>query len=742
MIIARRFALLTLALFIVAPPARADEEPATAAAPIAAPSASVEELTQRVKKSLAVIITDGRDGQREALGTGFVIAADGLIATNFHVVGDGRAVRVQLADGRQFDATVLHAYDRALDLAVLRIEAKDLPVLELGNSDELKQGQNVVALGNPRGLKYSVVSGVVSSVREMTGRQMIQLAIPIEPGNSGGPLVDMQGRVQGVMTMKSLVTPNLGFALTINLLKPLLAKPNSIPMSRWLTIGALDPREWKPLMGARWRQRAGRIKVEGLGQGLGGRSLCLAQTPVPDRPYELTVGVHLNDERGAAGLAFCADGSDKHYGFYPTNGKLRLTRFEGPDFNTWTVLYDQPSRHYVSGGWNTLRVRVEEGKLLCFVNDQPVVELADSALAGGSVGLVQFRETQAQFRHFKVGREVPRSAVPPAEAERIARLVEGASPMGTPDPKLLQDLAANAALSSAVLRDRAALLEKQASRLRELAQAAHEQAVIAELAKSLSGDEDKIDLLRSALLLSRLDNDEIDVDAYCQQLERLAKELAEKLPADADEPTKLAALRKHLFEEHGFHGSRGDTDHRANSYLNEVLDDREGLPISLSVVYIELARRIGLNVVGIGLPGRFVVEHVSSEGQRQLIDVYEGAAPLSREEAEKRVATFEDVPAGVFSPMAKRAVIIRMLRNLMSASNNEPQALHRYLSAILAIDVDNVQARVARMEVRTRLERRDAALEDADWLLEHEPPGINLDRLTLFRQSLANEAGK
>ncbi len=198
-----------------------------------------------MRKSVAVIVSDGRNGQREGLGSGFVVA-DGLIATNFHVIGEGRGVRVQLADGREFEATAIHPSDRALDLAVLRIDASDLPVLELGNSDELKQGQSVLALGNPRGLKNSVVAGLVSGVREMDGRPMVQLAIPIEPGNSGGPLIDMQGRVHGMLTMKSLVTPNLGFALTINLLKPLLEKPNPILMSRWLTIGALDPHEWKP----------------------------------------------------------------------------------------------------------------------------------------------------------------------------------------------------------------------------------------------------------------------------------------------------------------------------------------------------------------------------------------------------------------------------------------------------------------------------------------------------------------
>src|SRR5439155_11798783 len=125
------------------------------------------------------------------------------------------------------------------------IDAKGLAALPLGDSDTLEQGQQVVAIGNPHGLTHSVVAWVVSGRREIEGRKMIQLAIPIEPGNSGGPLLDMQGRVHGILTLKSVVTANLGFAVAVNDLKPMLAKPNPVPMERWLTLGTLDPAEWK-----------------------------------------------------------------------------------------------------------------------------------------------------------------------------------------------------------------------------------------------------------------------------------------------------------------------------------------------------------------------------------------------------------------------------------------------------------------------------------------------------------------
>src|SRR5262249_9251697 len=182
---------------------------------------------------------------QQGLGTGFIVGADGLIATNLHVIGEARPVSVRLADGKKYEVTAVHASDRSLDLALLKIDAKGLTPLELADSDKVKNGQAVLTLGNPHGLEHSVTSGVVSGKREIDGLKMSQIALPIEQGNSGGPLLDMQGRVVGVITLKSLVTANLGFAVPANLLKPLLKKPNPVPMSRWLTIGALDAAEWK-----------------------------------------------------------------------------------------------------------------------------------------------------------------------------------------------------------------------------------------------------------------------------------------------------------------------------------------------------------------------------------------------------------------------------------------------------------------------------------------------------------------
>src|SRR5262249_33425498 len=147
-------------LFLVAS-ARADDQPK------ADKTKTVEQLAESARKSIVVVVFAGRDGKQQGLGTGFVLSKDGLIATNLHVIGEARPITVQLPDGKRHEVTAVHASDRSLDLAIVKVNAKNLTPLELGDSDALKNGQTVVALGHPRGLQYSVVSGVVSGRRDI-----------------------------------------------------------------------------------------------------------------------------------------------------------------------------------------------------------------------------------------------------------------------------------------------------------------------------------------------------------------------------------------------------------------------------------------------------------------------------------------------------------------------------------------------------------------------------------------------
>jgi serine protease Do len=374
-----------------------------------------------------------------------------------------------------------------------------------------------------------------------------------------------------------------------------------------------------------------------------------------------------------------------------------------------------------------------------------VATVADSGLNSGKAGLVKFRDTEAEFRAFRVGDEVPRATVPQDEAERIVGLIEKLPGDESPDEALLTELAADPVRAAKVLRSRAAELDQQAEQLRKLALAAHERRVIDDLLATLAAEEANIDLFRAGLLIARLDNEEVDVDAYCCQLDEMAAELTGTLGENSNDAEKLAALKKYLFEENGFHGSRGDFYNRSNSYLNEVLDDREGLPITLSVVYMELGRRIGLNVVGVGLPGHFVVSHVPAKGEPQLIDVFEGAVEVGRADAEKRIneTTDGELSAAqmeeLFKPATKRAIALRMLQNLLPTARTDPPVLHRYLNAVLAIDPQHGPYHMLRAMVRYQLDEKQQAREDVNWLLEHEPVGVNLDQVRALEVELDRE---
>jgi regulator of sirC expression with transglutaminase-like and TPR domain/S1-C subfamily serine protease len=736
-----RLPLAAALLALAAGTASAQEKlalPADAKPP--APARTVEELAKAARPAVVVIRVTGRDGKKNALGTGFVVSADGLVATNLHVLGEARPIEVQTADGKRHPVTAVHASDRSLDLALLRITTRGLPALELGDSDTLRDGQAVVALGHPRGLQHSVVSGVVSGRPKVEGRPMIQLAMPIEQGNSGGPVLDLQGRVRGIVTLKAQVTPNLGFAMPVNDLKRLLKRPNPVPIARWITIGTLNPEDWKVVFDGRWRQRNGLLIADGAGKGFGGRSLCLSQRPVSPVPFEVSVAVKLDDEAGAAGLVFHADGADQHYGFYPSNGQMRLSRFAGPDVFSWKVLHQKPSPHYKSGEWNVLKVRVEKGRILGYVNDQLVVESRDDAFTEGKVGLAKFRTTHAEFKSFRVGAQLPPSAPAAAVVARVIKAVAKLPAEGAPDGALVERMLPDAPASLAVLRDRARQLERQAARLRELAAAVHHRAVLDELASATGGKDDAIDLAHAALLIARLDNEELDVAAYRSQVDRMAREIAATLPKGASEAEKLAALNKELFEGRGFHGSRGDYYHRANSYLSAVLEDREGLPITLSLLYMELARRLGIKVEGVGLPGHFVVRHVPAKGKPQLIDVYEGGKAMSRDDARRKVeeATGKAMQPADLARVSKRDLLVRMLYNLRGVAQKEGDAagLLRYQDAVVTLAPGNPAERLARAGLRYQSGDKKGSIADLDWLLERDPPGLDRERVMELRRML------
>lgn len=172
--------------------------------------------------------------QQVGSGSGFIVSADGMVVTNKHVVSDEEATyTVVLSGGKEFEAKVL-GKDPNNDIAVLKIEGSDFPVLPLGDSDAIKVGQTAIAIGNPLGeFANSVSRGIISGIkRDVTAgsgfgqeerlNNIIQTDAAINPGNSGGPLFDLQGKVIGVNVAVAQGAENIGFALPINDVKRII----------------------------------------------------------------------------------------------------------------------------------------------------------------------------------------------------------------------------------------------------------------------------------------------------------------------------------------------------------------------------------------------------------------------------------------------------------------------------------------------------------------------------------------
>ncbi|MBI1909229.1 MAG: DegQ family serine endoprotease [Deltaproteobacteria bacterium] len=182
---------------------------------------------------------------QKSLGTGFIINKDGHILTNNHVIEGADEIQVTLADKRKLKAKVV-GNDPKTDVAVIKIDGKDLPSVVLGESDRLEVGEWVVAVGNPFGLELTVTAGIVSAKGRVIGAgpydDFIQTDASINPGNSGGPLFNADGEVVGVNTAIVASGQGIGFAIPINMAKDLV--PQLITKGKvtraWLGVGMQD----------------------------------------------------------------------------------------------------------------------------------------------------------------------------------------------------------------------------------------------------------------------------------------------------------------------------------------------------------------------------------------------------------------------------------------------------------------------------------------------------------------------
>lgn len=180
-------------------------------------------IAKAANGAIVTIITAAND-KPIAQGTGFLVSADGVIVTNYHVIETGNVAIVKLPDDTAFLVDGVLAADKVRDLAIIKIHGKTFRTLALGDSDDIQVGEEVVAIGNPLSLESTVSNGIISGVRtsKEQGGKFLQSTAPISPGSSGGPLFNMRGEVVGINTLYLEGGENLNFAIPVNDVKNLL----------------------------------------------------------------------------------------------------------------------------------------------------------------------------------------------------------------------------------------------------------------------------------------------------------------------------------------------------------------------------------------------------------------------------------------------------------------------------------------------------------------------------------------
>jgi hypothetical protein len=198
------------------------------------PNQSSADMSQLVKASIdavVLIVVSDTNGKPVFEGSGFLVSADGRIVTNHHVIAGASSATVKLNNGAFFPVEGIIAEDTGHDLAVIKVPGRSLPFLSLEDSDSLTVGQHVLAIGSPLGLENSVSDGIISGFREFEdGKNWIQTTAAASHGNSGGPLLVMDGKVAGVLTWKAGEGENLNFAAPSKLIVPLLEKSTVQPL--------------------------------------------------------------------------------------------------------------------------------------------------------------------------------------------------------------------------------------------------------------------------------------------------------------------------------------------------------------------------------------------------------------------------------------------------------------------------------------------------------------------------------
>jgi regulator of sirC expression with transglutaminase-like and TPR domain len=259
-------------------------------------------------------------------------------------------------------------------------------------------------------------------------------------------------------------------------------------------------------------------------------------------------------------------------------------------------------------------------------------------------------------------------------------------------------------------------------------------------AQALAGEDARLDLAHACLMIAEDAYPALDVGRYLGDIERMALRLRARMPETSAVEERVVALNEFLFEHLGYCGNTDDYYDPRNSYLNEVLDRKTGIPITLAVLYMEVGRRVGLPLEGVSFPGHFLVR-VQVRGGVIVLDPFAGGVPQS--EADLRTRLKRVIPEGVaegvpvaelpleqfLEPASKRQILTRLLRNLKAIYRkaDKPERLLEVLNRMLVVAPEAAAEVRDRGYVYQRLECWQPALKDLTEYLERDPDAPDHD---------------
>ncbi len=280
--------------------------------------------------------------------------------------------------------------------------------------------------------------------------------------------------------------------------------------------------------------------------------------------------------------------------------------------------------------------------------------------------------------------------------------------------------------------------------------ATHGQTELAEAFAVLVGpqvSDENIDLVRAALTIARTEYPDLDLESYVARIDELAR-MAEAQISDIGDPARtIAALNHALFEEAGLRGNRDDYSDPRNSFLNDVLDRGLGIPITLALIYMEVGRRIGIPLFGVGMPGHFLLKHYDIDGREILVDCFNGGDILSPQDCQRRL---DEIYSGQMTlrpeflfAVSRRQILTRVLNNLKAihlSTRNFRKAL-AVVQLVLVIYPRSPEDVKQRAFLRYSLGQTSGAAEDLEQYLKMSPDASDADEIRQtalsMRRSLA-----